>query len=522
MRLIASLVLCAGLGSLGVATGFSSHGATKSADPQGNANFTAPVAGTANSGKPLVIHDWGTFTSLQDEQGHTIGGINTDEERLPNFVRNIGPIGLIQHSALARRFIKFAPRLAPEVTLRLETPVVYVHLPAGESQAIFDLSVTFHGGVLSQFYPAAQANIDGAEVRDDATHPYQPLADASTSTLTWRGVVAGGDGDGPATTSPVWLAPRKVDAALLHVGGQQERYLFYRGLGHLDALLVVRRADDGRTLRVTPRGPDMNPSRIPRLWLADLRDDGTAAFRVSEPVAHHLRSPDEPAFSELPATFTKDEYSTDRLATLRHDLHAALVADGLFTDEAQALLATWETSYFKAAGLRMFFLVPRAWTDARMPLTVSRESTLVRSMVGRIELVSPSQRQALARIAAGPVSTTAWFDSYLARQIAIGADGKSEWVPGGAARYAQAISGDPGSLMSPGLIVPADYAAYLSLGRFRDALLEDAIRRTKDPELVQFCDTYLIDWIEAMSRDAQIAGSGSAAGRLGSHTEAGA
>jgi hypothetical protein len=29
---------------------------------------------------PLVVHEWVTFTSLQDEQGNAIGGINTDDE----------------------------------------------------------------------------------------------------------------------------------------------------------------------------------------------------------------------------------------------------------------------------------------------------------------------------------------------------------------------------------------------------------------------------------------------------------
>jgi hypothetical protein len=47
------------------------------------------------------------------------------------------------------------------------------------------------------------------------------------------------------------------------------------------------------------------------------------------------------------------------------------VANGLFADEAQALLDTWEISYFKSAGLRVFFIVPRAWTDYYLPLKVS-------------------------------------------------------------------------------------------------------------------------------------------------------
>src|SRR6266700_8436110 len=29
---------------------------------------------------PLVIHEWGTFTNLQDESGKSVGGINSDDE----------------------------------------------------------------------------------------------------------------------------------------------------------------------------------------------------------------------------------------------------------------------------------------------------------------------------------------------------------------------------------------------------------------------------------------------------------
>src|SRR5688572_27293906 len=39
--------------------------------------------------KTLVVHEWGTFTSLQDEKGEPIGGINTDDEPVPAFVRRL-------------------------------------------------------------------------------------------------------------------------------------------------------------------------------------------------------------------------------------------------------------------------------------------------------------------------------------------------------------------------------------------------------------------------------------------------
>jgi hypothetical protein len=35
----------------------------------------------------LVVHEWGTFTSLQDERGDALAGINIDDEPLPDFVQ---------------------------------------------------------------------------------------------------------------------------------------------------------------------------------------------------------------------------------------------------------------------------------------------------------------------------------------------------------------------------------------------------------------------------------------------------
>lgn len=444
--------------------------------------------------EPLVIHEWGTFTSLQDGSGRTIGGLNTDEEELPAFVHQLGPIALARHGDLAPRYVKMAPRLAPEVTMRLETPVVYVHLPPGERQAVFDLGVTFRGGLLSQFFPAAEALVDGALVSDRQQHRYRTLAGDSTSTLTWRGIVAGAAGEGPTTDSPVWLAPRRVDAASLLVGDERERYLFYRGLAHLDAPLTILRVYPSTTIGVSVRpSAQATVPTLPDFWFADLRGDGTAAVRHVRPDA------DQRSAHYVDTGFKPEDYSAEALAGLRAGLHAALVVDGLFADEAEALLATWESSYFTSAGQRIFFLVPRAWTDAHLPLTVSRDARIVRSMVGRIEVVSPAQELALARLAEGPVSSPDWYEHHLRslrRQ-----DGKEVvWIPGGKERTIRIQQGEPGVLAELGIAVPDDYAAYLSLGRFRDALVQHRLQITRDPELAAFHDAYLVDQITRMLR----------------------
>jgi hypothetical protein len=71
---------------------------------------------------------------------------------------------------------------------------------------------------------------------------------------------------------------------------------------------------------------------------------------------------------------------------LRASLKKALIAQGLFADEAEAMLNTWKASYFQKAGLRVFYIVPRAWTDYFLPLEFSVPTRVNRVIVGRIDL----------------------------------------------------------------------------------------------------------------------------------------
>src|SRR4051812_31860937 len=75
----------------------------------------------------LIAHEWGTFTSLQDEDGRAISGINTDDEPVPKFVHNIAGGLLIEQTDLPPNYFQGAPHCHPGVTMRLETPVLYFH-----------------------------------------------------------------------------------------------------------------------------------------------------------------------------------------------------------------------------------------------------------------------------------------------------------------------------------------------------------------------------------------------------------
>src|SRR5215213_4620966 len=127
--------------------------------------FTVALASPDAAGKSakgadtLVVHEWGTFTVLQDEQGKPVGGINTDDEPLPDFVHNLHWAVNGPSSPLPPVYFKGVPRNHPDVYTRLETPVIYFYPPGGREMTV-DVDVRFPAGWLTQYYPDAAVTAD--------------------------------------------------------------------------------------------------------------------------------------------------------------------------------------------------------------------------------------------------------------------------------------------------------------------------------------------------------------------------
>ncbi len=424
------------------------------------------LAAALTADEPLVVHEWGTFTSLQDETGQAIGGINTDDEPVPRFVHDATASLLIPPSEMPVVLNKGLPRCYQDVTMRLETPVLYFHLPVSTAKPIaVDVNVEFRGGWLTQFYPSGDAVIPAR------------LANDTIGTLSWPSLKIGSDQAGPVTSAHVWTSPRAVSAAsVTTTNGESEKFLFYRGVGHLDAPLHVVRDHNPSELLLYDNLAPMNldkPPMVDWLWLADIRKNGTVAFRQLPPVM--LTGDHGKILATTPAAFRSDDYSTDNMGRFRQQMHDALVQSGLFSDEADALLNTWEVSYFKSAGLRLFYIVPRVWTDHFLPLHLSAPAQVTRVMVGRIELVTPEQRQLLRKIAHGPTSD---MESFMQRL-------RNSDIPANQEAWSQICKGQA-PLTLTGVPVPAAYQAYLELGRFRSALVLDAASRGAFRDLSEF------------------------------------
>ncbi len=422
----------------------------------------------------LVIHEWGTFTSLQDEQGNTVGGINIDDEPVPDFVHTVGSIPIVRDSSIpffgnCSSKCSRLPAGDPSVTMRLETPVVYFY-PARDQSTPFeiDVDVEFRGGWLTQFYPFGDA-----ELGDSANTPPK-LSPETHGTLSWRKLLVGGDWAGPETTDPVWLSPREVEATSVQASnGEAERYLFYRGIGQLDAPLQVTRDNESDTLSITANFGEleMGNRSVARLWLVDIRDDSRIAFR---------RVPDSSFESPASAVTAKASFDdadySENLTPLWDEMEEALVDDGLYHAEAQSMLKTWEASYFRNPGTRLFFLVPDAWTNHYLPIRFSLPAKIERVMVGRIELINSHQREILKRIGVGPAPDLGPMFEQIMKKIE---EAKDESL-------VQQLMLGRLSLTTLRVDAPPLYREYLSLGRFREVLLREELKRASTPAFEQF------------------------------------
>jgi hypothetical protein len=438
------------------------------------------VAVPARAADGLVVHEWGTFTAVQDERGEALPGINIDDEPLPDFCHNLCPWVSSRANALPVNMKKGVPQRHPYVSLRLETPVLYFH-PGKDDKLPFsiDVNVQFRGGWLTEFYPQAEPDAPGLQ---ENQFNFGMITRETVGRLTWRNVQVGTPGDGPKTEENVWLAPRDVRAATVTVGPQTsndsesetERFLFYRGVANRAVPLRVDFDLPNHQLAIRGQCADVlaagQSARIANLWVVDIRPDSAVAWRTMEPltVTNEVSS----VLATTSGEFAANDYSAANLESLRAKMHEAMVAGGLFDDEATAMLNTWKRAYFQSPGLRVFFLVPRVWTDSVLPLKLSRPATIERVMMGRIELISPGQRELLRKLAATRVSDPNWIS-----KIQDSSNARKFWQG----------RGNFGDL---GVVIPQDYQIYLDLGRFRNALVLAEQRARPTDNLNQFINIY--------------------------------
>lgn len=361
-------------------------------------SFLLLCISSAVADSPVVVHEWGTITTWHQPDGTPEGRLNRIEqsEVLPSFVHNFEPA---QTQNNPERSLGKSPLTPgrPDVTMRLETPVMYFY-PGQDysSDKSFMVEVSFRGGVINEFFPNASASVAvdleriGRKTQAGIIREWtgEVLNNYVRGSIAWSVADLPVKANVPQTEESVWVAPRKVDSRYVEViSGETEKYLFYRGVAHLEAMLQTRSSSSEITL-LSPNRLHWLPTAtavIPKAWIVVINERGEAAFRLVETITLQKDAPST-TIQSFPS-FTIDQFRSENLADLKRSMKDALVTEGLFQNEAEAMLATWKKSYFENAGRRIFYIVPSEWLEYHLHVKVTIPHKLSRAFMGRIDLI---------------------------------------------------------------------------------------------------------------------------------------
>jgi hypothetical protein len=360
----------------------------------------AENVGARDSENDLLVHEWGTFTSVAGKSGAAIDWRPlSGASDLPAFVyrqRDENGFRGSYEAALNGKDSRL-------VKVRMETPVIYFY-SAKEMEV--EASVEFPRGEITEWYP--QASIVNKNAGNDQRAKFQ------ANQINW-GAIRLSPGEQPnylreAADSHYYPA-RETDSVAIRVCNadktrvEMEKFLFYRGVGdfelplkatfnHGKIVLSAEKAPYGLT-------PDANRS-LTDLIVFENRG-GKIGYRYL-PKLTGAATVERPELTENP-TPVFDE------------LEKILVGEGLYEKEAKAMIETWKDSWFEE-GLRVFYVLPRATTDEILPLKIEpRPRQIVRVLVGRLEIITPEMeadvRRQIGLLRSASAETRAGAQEYL-------------------------------------------------------------------------------------------------------------
>jgi hypothetical protein len=315
------------------------------------------VTSAKNGG--LVVHEWGTFTSVADERGLPVTWAPlSGVEDLPCFVSRLD----------LKNYKSF------EGLVRMETPVLFFY---SNRPVTASVHVDFPKGWITEYYPQP------SNVSKEYGQAAYTGVDYKNGHADWDSVEVLPDENPtlPSSQGPSrYYEARNTDAAALRVGKQNERMIFYRGIGSFIPALQPKFMPDGK-LRLRTTIPDAIP-----LAVVFENRGGPVGYRFVRDLSETV-DVDQPEM-------------TGDLAQLRRTLVSELMELGLYQKEALAMVETWHDSWFEE-GTRVFYIVPRKQADALLPLKITpAPDAIARVFVGRVEVLSPWTRQTIRDAAA--------------------------------------------------------------------------------------------------------------------------
>jgi len=352
----------------------------------------------------LVVHEWGTFTSLQGGDGKLLAWKPLVTSSLPGFVYDWNKPGFNRFSTAM--FVNKGEVVSWQ---RMETPVVYFY---SDRALTADLSVEFPEGRITEWYPQARRvgpsfvpPSKELQILDSFVHrcgvsssfSFVPLLEekpVTNSVISWPDihVLSPEESSREARLLPLdeagahYFAARQTDANLLQLDSsspaeastQLEKFLFYRGIGNFTTPLLVQMKSENE---ITVANSGVDP--LAHLFLLDVRDNSGAFIALSSLAPGEKKTIPRPSARQ----FVAQAVLTERLA---REMSRALVQEGLYPREADAMVNTWKDSWFAEDGVRVLYTLPRAWTDQTLPMNLKpTPRELVRVMLGRAEVLTP-------------------------------------------------------------------------------------------------------------------------------------
>ncbi len=351
------------------------------------------IAAQANG--QLIVHEWGTFTSLVDSNGRPQNGMYNDDEVLPDFVHNFGdanwPKGILtslflnQNMNSHRKQCPGNPKipcdflLGQKITQKMETPIVYFY--ADEPQQI-QFDVSFPNGIISQSYPMPQT-----------TRPYAlPGVKLKNGFASYRIDVLQNTNQQPppVTADNIYSHARKTQSNLIQLGNEVEKFIFYRGLGEFRTELHIT-SRKGH-LQLQNQGKQNIPAAFLIYTDGATRGDFISLNTISLNQSIHISAE---RIEKLKLT-TKNQ--NQFLAEAKAQLLAHLKYQGLFHDEAEAMINTWEHGYFQTPGLRVLYVLNAHEVEAILPAKITpNPNEFHRAFVGRLEILLDTDEEIFLR-----------------------------------------------------------------------------------------------------------------------------
>jgi len=317
------------------------------------------IADQQHGAPDLTVHEWGTFTAIAGKDGQAVEWTPLSGTDLPQFVEHISDVNF---------------KLGLRGTIRMETPVLYFYSP---HDVTVSARVAFFKGLITEWYPHADHVQPGGVMRN--TSLKQLPADGS---IAWNEVAVSPNlaGEFPREVkSNRYYAARETSSSPLRVktsaGEQEEKFLFYRGVSASPLPLSAKLNSDGELVVKS-----LGEGEIPAAILFERRGE-RVGYRLTGALT------DE--------TTLEPPVLTGSVNAVYGDLEEILLAQGLYRDEAHAMVETWKDSWFEE-GSRLIYIAPRGFIDNVLPLTINpAPGQIVRVFVGRLEIVTRATARAV-------------------------------------------------------------------------------------------------------------------------------